>query len=806
MLHKENSETNDSGVRMSKDNAPSDNDFLSTKENRARFIELVEAIPVPIYIKTEDGIHIFCNEPYLNILHVKRHHVIGYKIEDFAPSDVTTSAHTNDESLIKSDFKASLSYRISFTDFQGNYRHVDVFKCSLPFKYENQNLIFGCVIDVSEQIRYRDALTTQHTFLRMVIDNLPQLIYTKDTESRFTLANKALALLVTGTPDASKLIGKTDADFFRPGLWVKYYNDEQEVMHTDKPMVNVIEPCEDQSGHRRWNNTSKLPLHDEKGNVIGVIGIGSDFTQFKKSEEQLRLQATALETAADGIIIADRQGAMIWANTAMTNITGYSMSEIIGANPRIFKSGCQTQEFYRQMWRAITAGQTWKGELINRRKDGMLRTEEISITPVPNETGRITHFVSICRDITERQLLRQEMSRIYAAVSGAKDGILLLSRSNKPLFINKAFTSLLGYTMTELPAEIIATVTRIDDAELNAEDASDTRIRQDELLSLDGDPIPVEIRDWPVIGDDNAFLGQVYFIRDLRDELRLADAEKMMEIRLRQAQKMEAIGQMAAGIAHEINNPIQFVGNNTTFLKTSFADLTRLIEAQSKALEKAGAATDMGEVNAIKEEIDFEYLKAEVPTAMDQTLDGIRRVTEIVKAMKDFSHPGSKNRQSMDINKAVADALLVAKNEWKYNADAETELSADLPHVLCLTNEMNQAILNILVNAAHAVNDAVTKGFRKRGFIKIKTEFDAKEVRILIIDNGIGIPKSIQGRIFEPFFTTKEVGKGTGQGLTIAYDVVVHKHGGKLTFKSIENEGTTFTIAIPITTKPETEK
>jgi PAS domain S-box-containing protein len=791
---------------MPPEDTTEDLDYLSSPQKRIRFAELVETIPLPVFIKREDGVHLFCNDAFLEMLTVTREQVIGRRIEDFTPALVSSNATAHDKALIESQYKTCQRYSTAYTDFTGRERHLFIQKSVLPFQADGQHLIIGCVLDVTEQVRYREALAAQHNFLRMVIDNLPQLIYTKDTESRFTLANKAVATLLTGGADPSKLIGKTDADFYRPGLWVKYYNDEQEVMHTNKPMVNIIEPCEDRDGRRRWNNTTKIPLHDEKGNVIGLIGIGSDFTQFKKSEEQLRLQATALETAADGVIIADRQGTIIWANSAMATISGYNMSEIIGANPRIFKSGCQTQDFYRQLWRTITSGQSWKGEIINRRKDGMLRTEEISITPVPNETGRITHFVSICRDITERQLLRQEMSRIYAAVSGAKDGILLLSRGNKPLFINKAFTTLLGYTINELPAEVIATIIRVEDDSPAETETSDTRIRQDELLSLSGDAIPVEIRDWPVIGDDDAFLGQVYFIRDLRDERRRDDAEKMMEIRLRQAQKMEAIGQLAAGIAHEINNPIQFVGNNTTFLKGAFADLTRLIDEQTRALEKTLVGTDLAGINALKEDIDYEYLKKEVPAAMDQTLDGIRRVTEIVKAMKDFSHPGSKNRQRMDINKAVQDAILVSKNEWKYNSEVETNLAPDLPNIMCLTNEMNQAILNILVNAAHAISEAVAKGIRTRGLIKIKTEFDDRNVRIFITDNGTGIPKSIQNRVFEPFFTTKEVGKGTGQGLTIAYDVVVHKHGGELSFKSVENEGTTFTISIPISEKAETEK
>jgi PAS domain S-box-containing protein len=788
------------------DNTPPLHD-LSDPACRGNVLQLVAAIPIPLFLKREDGVHVFCNQSYLDILGVTLEQVIGFKIEDFAVKDIIQTAHTRDEQLRVSEFHGILAYRIAFTDTHGVQRYVDVTKSSLPFSYDGQRLIVGCVIDVSKQVRYRDELTAQHKFLRTVIDNLPQLIYTKDTESRFTLANRATAMMLTGQSDPTRLLGKTDADFFRPGLWVKYYNDEQEVIRNDKPLLNAVEPTEDTTGQRCWINTSKLPLHDDDGRVTGMIGIGSDFTQFKHSEEQLRLQATALETAADGVMITDRQGSIIWANTAMSTISGYSMKELIGATPRIFKSGCQTQEFYRQLWRTITSGQNWKGEIVNRRKDGTLRTEEITITPVPNENGRITHFVSICRDITDRQLLRQEMSRIYAAVSGAKDGILLLSRENKPFFVNKSFTALLGYTMMELPAEIIATIARAEETEaVVGGNKDDSRMRQDEIPALNGDNLPVEIRDWPVTGDDGECLGRVYFLRDLRDERRREDAQNMMEVRMRQAQKMEAIGQLAAGIAHEINNPIQFIGNNTTFLKSTFEDMSRLIAAQRNALTKAGVAVDTSEADEIMKQIDYEYLQGEVPSAISQSLDGIRRVSDIVRAMKDFSHPGTKNRQRTDLNKAVNDSVLVARNEWKYNSEVETELAPDLPHAMCLAGELNQVILNIIVNAAHAINEAVAKNLRKKGIIKIKTEADQNEVRIVITDNGAGVPKAIQNRIFEPFFTTKEVGKGTGQGLAIAYDVVVRKHEGRLTFKSVENEGTAFTIAIPINSKVEAEK
>jgi PAS domain S-box-containing protein len=746
-----------------------------------------------------DGVHVDCNQRYLDLLGVTYEQVLGHRIEDFAPGDIVQVALTNDLRLRENGDKTHLSYRITFTDYSGRKRHVEVEKSSLSQEGTDNRYIIGCVLDITEQVGYHDELLAQHKFLRTIIDNLPQLFYAKDTESRFTLANKATALRMTGQPDPSKLIGKTDAEFYRPGLWVKYYNDEQEVIRSGKPLINVVELCEDVDGNRCWNNSTKIPIFDDDGVVKGIIGIGSDFTQFKKTEEQLRLLATALESAADGVIITDRQGVIIWANSAIASISGYSMAEIIGSTPSVFKSGFHTQEFFRQLWRTITAGQVWQGEIINRRKDGSMRTEETIITPVHNEAGRITHFVSICRDVTDRQLIKAEMSRIYAAVSGAKDGILLVSRDNRPFFVNKAFSALLGYGVGDLPEALLDQITlERDNGWDGPAQPGILGTRQVTLTDSAGKSIPIEIRSWTVRGTDDENLGQVYFLRDLSEERRMDAERKMMEVQLRQAQKMEAIGQLAAGIAHEINNPIQFVSNNTTFLKSIFSDLTSLVEAQRRTLEQVRGKVDLTEVDALIKQMDYDYITSEVPEAISQTLEGIKRVSDIVKAMKDFSHPGSRNRQRTDLNKAVQDSVLVARNEWKYNSDVETILSPDMPAVFCQAGEVNQVLLNILVNAAHAINEAVAKGLRKRGTITISTEHDENEARIIFKDNGCGIPKSIQDRIFEPFFTTKEVGKGTGQGLAIAYDVVVRKHDGKLTFESVEGEGTTFVVALPI--------
>jgi signal transduction histidine kinase len=282
---------------------------------------------------------------------------------------------------------------------------------------------------------------------------------------------------------------------------------------------------------------------------------------------------------------------------------------------------------------------------------------------------------------------------------------------------------------------------------------------------------------------------------------------KALESELMQAKKLESIGQLAAGIAHEINTPAQFVGDNTRFIKDAFKDLLKLHESYAKLLR---AASDgevpfelIQEVNASSESADVEYLAEEVPSAIDQSLDGITRISNIVRAMKEFSHPGSKEQESADLNQAIQNTITVASNEWKYFADVETKFAANLPPVNCLVQEINQVVLNLIVNAAHAIEQAKTDGGDEKGTITISTRDLGKEVEIKVSDTGCGVPEEIKDRIFDPFFTTKAVGKGTGQGLAMAYRTIVEQHQGRLWVDSVDGQGSTFTIVLPYKPKEQ---
>jgi PAS domain S-box-containing protein len=278
--------------------------------------------------------------------------------------------------------------------------------------------------------------------------------------------------------------------------------------------------------------------------------------------------------------------------------------------------------------------------------------------------------------------------------------------------------------------------------------------------------------------------------------------KRMLESRLSQAQKLRSVGQLAAGIAHEINTPVQYVGDNTRFLQEAFEALFRVLKGYGSLLSAVrenrptGAAVETLEGWIAEAEID--YLESEIPEAIEQTLEGIQRISKIVKALKEFSHPGRKEKTSVDINAVLENTITVARNEWKYVADVETDLCAALPSIPGYAAELNQVFLNMIINAAHAVEDVVDRESGQKGVIGIATRLQEDAVEIEISDTGCGIPPEIQARIFDPFFTTKGVGRGTGQGLAICYPVIVQKHGGHITFDSETGRGTVFRIRLPL--------
>ena len=403
-------------------------------------------------------------------------------------------------------------------------------------------------------------------------------------------------------------------------------------------------------------------------------------------------------------------------------------------------------------------------------------------------------------ELAER-VARLNEGRITAIIEGAREGIIRLGPSGEIRSLNPAAVHMLGATWLETRGRTflelavapdarlafltwlqrVDTVDRIDDADCWHEVSLLTAAGRGFLAECS-----VARRD-PALDEDITL-----FARDVSQAKRL-------EAELRQAQKLESVGRLASGIAHEINTPVQFVSDSCFFVRESFTAVEGLLRGYKSLF--ALAPTELraeldARAHTLETDADLEYLLESTPKALDTMVDGLQRVAELVAGMRNFAHPDHKEMVLVDLNRALKSTLTIARNEYKYVADLQTDL-ADLPPVVCHAGEINQVILNIIVNAAHAIGDIV-KGTDKKGLIRVSSRAERDCVVIAIADSGGGIPPEVQARIFDPFFTTKEVGRGTGQGLAIARSVVVDKHHGQLTFECEPGQGTTFHIRLPL--------
>lgn len=393
----------------------------------------------------------------------------------------------------------------------------------------------------------------------------------------------------------------------------------------------------------------------------------------------------------------------------------------------------------------------------------------------------------------------REMFRLIAESTKAAPFTLDLTRGCFPYVGGQAIASL-GFTEDEWKQPGALDVifprahdgdlrTRLDECETGSFDFDATVLRSDGVLS--------EMR-WT--GTCELLTGT----KSLRGLMQDITELKRLGRELTAAQKLESVGRLAAGVAHEINTPVQFVSDNVQFARASMTDIAAVILAyrglQQAAHQGGNVVEAAARASQAEAAVELDYLMKDVPLALDGAAEGLGRIATIVRSMKEFAHPDQAEKTLADLNQAIRSTLVIAHNEVKYVAEIDAQFG-DLPLVPCYLGEINQVVLNLIINAAHAISDVV-KDSGDLGKLTIRTRFDAEvdAVEVAIADNGSGIPESARTKIFDPFFTTKEVGKGTGQGLAIARSVIVNKHGGTLRFETECGRGTTFFIRLPLNT------
>lgn len=539
--------------------------------------------------------------------------------------------------------------------------------------------------------------------------------------------------------------------------------------------------------------------------IVLFILLHLQFQKEKKRATQSKLFLANIVDSLPGVVFRAElpvQGELNYSfiSSSAEKIIGYSQDEL-KINPNVLFRATHANDF-SSLYDAIQLSALNLTNLehdyrIIKKGGDYLWVREIA-HPIKSANGDII-WNGIILDISELKHYEKIFELHFSALNATTDSILICKTDATIEWANPAFCSLTQFKADELRhTNLLNLLAEQDQNKTSINKAiSHSKNWQDELIfnKKDHSLISTNSLLTPVLNENGNVTNFILIIRDL-------SKTKALETQLLQAQKMESIGQLAAGIAHEINTPTQFVGDNVHFLKDITHDcieaLTKVqeIEEQIKNNEiTLDAVSDS--INEIINDADLDFIKDEAPAAIEQSIDGLGRIAKIVSAMKDFSHPGSSHQDNMDLNHMIETTVTIAKNEWKYVSKVELDLSKNLPTIPADSQLIGQTILNIIVNAAHAIAEKQQQQ-KFDGLIIIATKLKEEMLELKISDNGMGISEENQQRIFEPFFTTKEVGKGSGQGLAIAYDGIVNKHKGTINIESAIGKGTTFIIQLPI--------
>jgi PAS domain S-box-containing protein len=529
--------------------------------------------------------------------------------------------------------------------------------------------------------------------------------------------------------------------------------------------------------------------------------------QSKVLDNERKMLRALIDHIPDHMYVKDVEGRFVLANIEASKRVGVNDPRmLIGKSDFDFYPFELATKFREDELRVMSCGEALIGkEEIGLDLEGNTMPMLTTKVPLRDRKGKITGIAGVGRDITE--LKRSEAALLAAEqkyrrmFDEALVGIFSIEADGSLIQVNPAMAHFMGYESPEEMCGMLTgglwttAVSSEGHNEILHKANTDGYVKSFELevFRKGGERIWIsssmraKYEGATLVGFDGMF-------EDITER-------RILREQLLQAQKLESVGQLAAGIAHEINTPVQYIGDNVRFLRDSFEELAGLNRAYLRLLEAARSHTMSAEVLSEVEleigRVDVEYVFEEIPKAITQTLEGISRVAGLVGAMKEFSHPGTGHKVPLDINRAIESTITVARNEWKYIADMKLNLDAGLPLVSCLPGEFNQVILNMVINATHAIADVAAEGDGRMGLISIETRSAGAYVEIRIQDSGGGIPEDIRTRIFDPFFTTKEIGKGTGQGLAIARSVVVDKHQGSIDVETESGRGTTFIIRLP---------
>jgi two-component system, NtrC family, sensor kinase len=634
----------------------------------------------------------------------------------------------------------------------------------------------GVSSDITDRKLAVEALAKSEQLHRKIVETAAEGIWMTDANSTVTFVNPQV--LETLAMNSEDLLGHPIFEFIARDDYPEIELMRGALRKGRKVSTEVRLNRKDRSVV--WASVSACPLFRPDGEFSGALGMFTDITERKRSEDELRDSRERFRIVAEGVadviyevdLESGRLQILGGSDPLHLNLpTREAFAKLVhpddlpgfeAANrDQIENGGHSSNEF-----RVVIPGLGVR----YLRDDGFV---------LRDNTGKPIKRLGISKDVTEIRAAERANAELAAIVENVDAAVISKDTSGRVLTWNTGAENIYGYTAEEMIGGDLARLLPVgresEEAAILERVCRGERVHHLETarLTKSGALIDVLLTISPIRDREGTVAGAAHVAWDISQL-------KMLQRQLAQAQKLESIGQLAAGIAHEINTPIQYIGDNAKFLEDSFSEIIGALQAKRPP-----------------HEVDLEYLGAEIPKAIGQLREGVERVSRIIRAMKEFSHPGPLDLIAANINAAIESTVVVSRNEWKSVAELTTDLDPDLPPVPCVVGEFNQVILNLIVNAAHAIADVPGES-RNPGSIHISTRKAGAFAEVRVTDNGCGIPESIRSRIFDPFFTTKEVGRGTGQGLAIAHAVIVQKHRGTLTLETEAGRGTTFLIRLPL--------
>ncbi len=837
---------------------------LIIKENFNFSQIILDSIPTPIYYKDKNGIMLSCNMAFEKFVGISKFNYLNKKWNKLHAKKINLNFLENDEEIYKNTVTIQTEEIIKSKNGKCKYFRVTkspFLNSSWGFGgFIGVIQDITAERDIYNKSRENEELTKKsETLFRTLWENSLDGMRLVDENGIMLLVNEAFCKMVG--KKSEELIGKRftkiyydDSDkleifkqryntnqikshseekvilWDKTECWIESLNTYISIEHTPVLILSVLR-----------NVTSRHLVEDELKQRVAIEAliakISSNLITIDRSgiyqaiNENLKMLGDFLHTTFIGVF--QKTGNMI-----KLNYSWYKNTEFIGnsflenykilSNLKIYKKllnsevlvliedveenlniyRIQKNDFRKYNTKSvyilpIVSNYELKGYIgIESNIEG----ENLEFFEITQLETIANVFVNALKRKENDDLIASEKEELEVTLKSITDGVMTVDRNDIIISINKAAENIIGYTQEELVGKNIRYFLNLifnDDENRLKDEAikfmefinpNDEKSDSFNIVTKKKESLVINISVNKLQNKNGDLTGYIYVIWDLTERL---NVEKQLAF----SQKMESIGQLAAGVAHEINTPMQYINDNNRFQKEAFSKFNDFIMKLEEKLitTKTNMSVKMliEWYQTVRKELDIDFYSSEIPSAIGQSQEGIDRVIKIIKAMKDFSHPGQKDKNYANINNSIEVTSTISKNEWKYFADLKLELCNNLPEVLCTVDEINQVFLNIIINAAHAIDEAIKSGKKERGLITITTKNFAGFIEIIISDTGNGIKKENLDKIFNLFFTTKPVGKGTGQGLSIAHDIIVNKHSGKIFVESQVGIGSTFIIQLP---------